>query len=365
MNSIPRSSTRATGEHAHVALQCDTALASAPALAPSDFLAALPDASARGVCRVNFNPSTTPSAALSPPRLSPLRLTAAAWGPPPGLPDVVPWHEADEALRSCAGLNAGVYFIPLYERDIAAKLPAHPEREIAATWLAGAVGLTVPETRLEAQVPEHVRQMLPRGPESPLLVMERVRGHHFGELRPCDVQDLCVATPRGKHLCERLGRVMAYDYLIGNPDRFPVPGLNGTNRGNVMLAGNEVWCIDNTLPTPADLQDPDWLGNLHRGQDLLFSLLPGALPAGAATKLARFVGFFGEEGVRWDEIGPSVLAGAIDQCFAIARTQDAQFEPALDVLSAPPGGLQLAAFVRDNLARFRAACVTPDAYLNV
>ena len=324
---------------------------SAAAGAPAGLGVALPNA-----CQLTAPHRVAMLHRAAPMRGSPPLLTAAAWGEPLGLPTVVPWHEAQEALRSHAGLNAGVYFLSLQERDIAAKLPAHPEREVAATWLAGAVGLTVPATRMEAQVPEHVRALLPQGAAGPLMVMERVRGHHFGELRPRDVRDLSLATRRGKHLCEHLGRVMAYDYLIGNPDRFPVPGLNGINPGNVMLTGDVVWCIDNTFPTPADLLDADWMGNLHRGQDLLFSLLPGPLPAAAEAKLARFLGFFNEPTLSWDAVGPSLLAGAAAQCRMIASAQEAQLAPALSLLAEQPGGLQLARFVRNNLARFRAAC---------
>lgn len=270
------------------------------------------------------------------------------------LPSVTPWEAVTTSTRSKAGLNAGVYFLGLPTGDLVAKLPEHPQREAAAAWTAHAVGLRVPETRLETRPTPNSSTHLPSSSSAQVLIMQRIPGHHFGELQVGDLRDLRLATPRARHLFEQLGRVLAYDYLIGNPDRFPAPGLCGTNTGNLMLCDDSVWCIDSTLPSPADVASEDWLTPFHRGQRLLFDL--ARTPTMDAGRMARVASFFSEVApVSWQALGPGLLDGAATQCRAIARTRTTDYMHALEPLQNSPGGPPLAQFILDNLQRFREA----------
>ena len=82
----------------------------------------------------------------------------------------------------------------------------------------------------------------------PMLRMDLIAGSRsFAELTPDDMDMLCMPlSAAGEGVFRQIGRAVALDCLTGNPDRFSGIGLD-VNLGNLMLRGDQIFCIDNSL----------------------------------------------------------------------------------------------------------------------
>lgn len=258
--------------------------------------------------------------------------------------------------KSAQGVNGGVYFIDTAIGLLAAKSGKTIFGEVLATLLAQAVGLNAPDILHVAPKPSSdLRERCGNAQDRPIFVMSTVVGRSFNELQDNELTLIRACRGNGKKIIEAIGTVCAYDYLIGDHDRFPVRGLTARNPGNLMLtAEGTVVCIDNT-PLPAySLVNPKAL-KLH--DEFLGRALDAARPGSTSAEamFGSIVDFFpSTPPVKWQTIQQTFLEGFRTGAQRIAALSTEDLEARIAQSGAVEhDGSDLANFLRKNLAVFK------------
>lgn len=231
-----------------------------------------------------------------------------------------PWGQELRVRRSEQGVHSGVYFVTAGPRMVVVKGSRTIGEELLAARLAALVGLAGPALHAIGKIPESLRIKIgARGPEHrKILAMPRIAGVSFRELTEEHREVVLGGGPgRPAGLLSEMGRVLAFDYFIRNPDRFPCRGLDACNTGNLMLDGAGLQVIDSTLPHLAADQE---MRRYHRQLGDILTLVKDPHHTGADALLSPITQFFPSQWqVGWTDIRPHIVAGFSAQARVIAQ----------------------------------------------
>jgi hypothetical protein len=262
------------------------------------------------------------------------------------------WTAISHIHRSKNG-QYGVRFLEISERYLVAAKTAHNiDREHLAEQLARAVGLRTASPSILLQDPcMALCEATSFWPKEKVLIMPRLDGVSFRELTPTQENALVNVTALGLSIFYDLGAVFAYDCFIGNDDRFP--SLGGQNRGNLMLPGDRVTLIDNTMASKLNLAKPCFRETYSKKLRQILRHGHANDPALATRCFQTNAKFLPPElEITWESMAAPFLAGFRQGVRLIAALPTAKLE---SIMVASQIDEPTQNFVRDNHAAFRAA----------
>ena len=272
----------------------------------------------------------------------------------------VNWQSVQGARRSLVGIS-GVRFVSWEGSFIIAKAGPALQREWPATQLAAAVGCNIVQPfELVTRPSEQVRRALSLATYDLLLLMRALPGQDFNNLPMTLRLVLQQMTWIGNRWMRQIGRICAFDYFIGNHDRFPTLGLGNINRGNLMLSENKVVAIDNTLATTLVLTNEKFIAEHTARIRILLRLLENRMDEESHKILQpaeRFFSLIMGTPTNWDRIGPKFVAGVCEGLYAIAAVPAEHLDKLLaEAETAGPINTRLANFLHANLRQI-TTCV--------
>jgi hypothetical protein len=257
---------------------------------------------------------------------------------PKTFPGVIDWNLDYRIKRSDQGRTSGVYFISFPDHDIENDLVLKPSRDMISEFLAfrlaSEIGILTPRMGFIENVPQQCLRFMSTQYQK-IIAMEYLIGKTFSELQFGDKNAIV-----SKDALSDIGKIIAFDYLIGNPDRFPVKGLGGSfNNGNLMFQDGRVWAIDNTFSRPKSQNEKAiYTENLEEVLSLVKD--PGNQEL-AKEVLGTCVRVFPKAwGVDWDSIREHIIPSFIEGIGIISmieeRTIIKLFKEVKKIRSPPP-----------------------------
>ena len=277
----------------------------------------------------------------------------------PRLNDELNWSKSTFLHRSQAGVTTGVYFFEVEKAPVVVKPYWDAQSELLANTLAHAVGLRVPAMRLERAGATYLRRVLKQDKDVPVLVMQRIHGSSFTDVNPKTIQSFTDGSHVSRQRIKALGHICAFDYFIGNSDRFPVRGLNGLNTGNLMVDDTGFVCIDNTLVTPLLLATSTWVKDFKKSLTQALSTLEAkGDPRWSDQALSPIVDFLADAPqASWTIIRAAFLDGFRAGSWQVAGLSTQQLNRAIVTSHRhlKPIVPEVRAFLENNLRAFKKA----------
>ena len=254
-----------------------------------------------------------------PDQRLPIGRTSSSQEPRPPLPseasrvfsDQLDWTKAGKPKRSQDGVTTGVYFVEFPVDRVVIKAYSAAQHELLASKVARVAGLRVPEMCHERHNAPYIRRFIQVDEGVPIIAMERIKGENFFSLSERSKDALMPTSHAFQPIMHDIGKITALDYFLGNIDRFPLAGLGGFNRGNVMMSDEHIVTIDSTLCTEKFAKNKGWICSFRSNfEAAVKACRKQEGPSKRDHVFSGLVEFFSNNvSLSWPDMRCSVLAG--------------------------------------------------------